>query len=119
MVTHRGQNHPEEVVCPWSPKARVGAMLLVVMAEAMEVLTALKAREGFLAALAVKEVMLAVGVLAFPAALVAVVEMLVAAVMASLVALVVKVVMLAALAFPAALVAAVALVVPHPFVAPF
>ena len=47
--------------------------------------------------------MLAVGVLAFPAALVAAVVMLVAVV----------------LAFPAALVAAVAVVVPHPFVAPF
>ena len=103
MVTHHDQNHPEEVECPWSPKARVGAMLLVVMAEALEVLTALKAREGFLAALAVKVVMLAVGVLAFPAALVAAVVMLVAVV----------------LAFPAALVAAVAVVVPHPFVAPF
>ncbi len=47
--------------------------------------------------------MLAVAVLAFPAALVAGVVMLVAVVMA----------------FPAALVAAVAVVVPHPFVAPF
>ena len=96
VVTRHGQNHPEEVECPWSPKARVGAMLLVVMEEVMEVLAVLKARERFLAALAVV-------VLAFPAALVAVVEMLVAAVMASLVALV----------------AALAMVVPHPFVAPF
>ena len=103
MVTHHGQNRPEGVVCPWSPKARAGAMLLVVMAEVMEALTELKARERFLAAPAVKEVMLAAVVLAFPAALVVAVEMLVAVV----------------LAFPAALVVAEAVVVPHPFVAPF
>ena len=86
--------------------------MLVVMAEVMEVLTVLKARERSLAALVV---------LAFPAALAVVVEMLAAAVLAFPVALVAVVEMLVVvvLAFPVALVAAEAVVVHHPFVALF
>ena len=89
-------------------------MLLVATVEVMGVLTVLKAREKFPAALAGV-------VLAFPGELVAVVVVLVAVVLAFPAALVAMVVMLVAvvLAFPAALVMTEAVVVLHQFVAAF